>query len=69
MLGLALMLSTAAVYFRDLQHLLGIVLQVWFYSAPIVYPMTLVQEQFGHDRVEDHPVQPQPPRTLRRGLP
>lgn len=46
-LGLALMLSTAAVYFRDLQHLLGIVLQVWFYSAPIVYSMTLVQEKLG----------------------
>jgi ABC-type polysaccharide/polyol phosphate export permease len=42
-LGLALMLSTAAVYFRDLQHLLGIILQVWFYSAPIVYPMSLVE--------------------------
>ncbi len=46
-LGLALALSTAAVYFRDLQHLLGLVLQVWFYSAPIVYPMTLVQSELG----------------------
>lgn len=46
-LGLALMLSTASVYFRDLQHLLGLVLQVWFYSAPIVYPMSLVQDQIG----------------------
>jgi ABC-2 type transport system permease protein len=44
-LGLALMLSVAAVYFRDLQHLLGIVLQVWFYSAPIVYPIKYVQDQ------------------------
>jgi lipopolysaccharide transport system permease protein len=46
-LGLALVLAAAAVYFRDLQHLLGIVLQVWFYSAPIVYPMTLVHDQVG----------------------
>jgi ABC-type polysaccharide/polyol phosphate export permease len=46
-LGLALMLSAAAVYFRDLQHLLGLVLQVWFYSAPIVYPMALVEDQLG----------------------
>jgi lipopolysaccharide transport system permease protein len=46
-LGLALVLAAAAVYFRDLQHLLGIVLQVWFYSAPIVYPMTLVHDQLG----------------------
>jgi ABC-type polysaccharide/polyol phosphate export permease len=46
-LGLALMLSAAAVYFRDLQHLLSIVLQVWFYSAPIVYPMSLVEDELG----------------------
>jgi len=43
--GLALILSTAAVYFRDLQHLLGVVLQVWFFSAPIVYPMELVTDR------------------------
>jgi ABC-type polysaccharide/polyol phosphate export permease len=45
--GLALMLSAAAVYFRDLQHLLGIVLQVWMYSAPIVYPLRLVEDEVG----------------------
>ena len=33
--------------FRDLQHLLGLALQVWFYTAPIVYPMSLVQDQLG----------------------
>ena len=41
-LGLALMLSVLNVYFRDTQHLLGILLQLWFYSTPIVYPITLV---------------------------
>lgn len=50
-LGLALALSAAAVYFRDLEHLLGLVLQAWFYSAPIVYPMTLVTEQLSEDSV------------------
>ena len=46
-MGLALALSTTAVYFRDLQHLLSIVLQVWFYSAPIVYPMSLVEDELN----------------------
>jgi ABC-type polysaccharide/polyol phosphate export permease len=46
-MGLALALSTTAVYFRDLQHLLSIVLQVWFYSAPIVYPMSLVEKELN----------------------
>lgn len=45
--GIALMLAAAAVYFRDLQHLLGLLLQVWFYTAPIVYPMSLIQDRLG----------------------
>lgn len=48
--GLALALAGAAVYFRDLQHLLGLVLQVWLYSAPIVYPVSLVQGEVGTGR-------------------
>ncbi|HKA84485.1 MAG TPA: ABC transporter permease [Acidimicrobiales bacterium] len=45
--GLALILAPVTVYFRDLQHLLGLVLQVWFYTAPIVYTMGLVEDQLG----------------------
>lgn len=37
--GLALALSALNVFFRDIQHLIGIVLQVWFYLTPIVYAM------------------------------
>ncbi len=37
--GYALMLSALNVYFRDVQHLIGIFLQVWFYLTPIVYVM------------------------------
>ena len=33
------------VYFRDVQHLIGIVLQLWFYATPIVYPLCLVPRQ------------------------
>lgn len=38
-LGFALALSALNVYFRDIQHLIGIVLQIWFYLTPIVYSM------------------------------
>ncbi len=41
-LGLGLGLSVVNVYFRDVQHLVGILLQLWFYSTPIVYPRRLV---------------------------
>jgi ABC-type polysaccharide/polyol phosphate export permease len=41
-LGIGLVLSAANVYFRDVQHLVGIVIQALFYSAPIVYPLSFV---------------------------
>jgi len=40
--GVALMLSVLNVYFRDVQHLVGILLQLWFYATPIVYPISYV---------------------------
>lgn len=41
-IGLGLLLSVLNVYFRDVQHLINIALQIWFYATPIVYPITLV---------------------------
>ncbi len=43
-LGLGLMLSVLNVYFRDVQHFMGIILQIWFYATPIVYPIRVVEE-------------------------
>jgi ABC-type polysaccharide/polyol phosphate export permease len=40
--GIGLVLSAANVYFRDVQHLVGILIQALFYSAPIVYPLSFV---------------------------
>ncbi len=41
-LGIGLMLSVVNVYFRDVQHFIGIALQAIFYSAPIVYTLDYV---------------------------
>jgi ABC-type polysaccharide/polyol phosphate export permease len=41
-LGIGLMLSIANVYFRDTAQFVGILMQVWFYATPIVYPVTLI---------------------------
>jgi ABC-2 type transport system permease protein len=43
-LGVGLMLAVANVYFRDIQYFLTIALQALFYTTPIVYPISLVQE-------------------------
>ncbi len=42
--GLGLMFSVLNVYFRDVQHFIGILLQLWFYATPIVYPISVVPE-------------------------
>ncbi|MCW2740962.1 MAG: type transporter [Blastococcus sp.] len=42
--GIALLLAIANVYFRDTQHFVSILMQLWFYATPIVYPVSLVTE-------------------------
>jgi ABC-type polysaccharide/polyol phosphate export permease len=37
-LGVALLLSTLAVYFVDVVDIYGIVLSAWFYMTPVIYP-------------------------------
>ncbi len=43
--GLGLGLSVVNVYFRDVEHLVGVVLQFWFYATPVVYPITFVPHE------------------------
>ncbi len=43
--GVALMLSIANVYFRDTQYFLSIILQIWMYLSPIIYPISLVNKE------------------------
>lgn len=40
--GVALILSTMYVKFRDIGHLWEVVLQILFYAIPIIYPITMV---------------------------
>lgn len=43
-LGVGLALSALNVYFRDIEHFLSILLLLWFYATPIIYPISLVLE-------------------------
>jgi ABC-2 type transport system permease protein len=40
--GVGLTFSVLNVYFRDVQHFVSILLQLWFYATPIVYPIEVV---------------------------
>jgi lipopolysaccharide transport system permease protein len=41
--GIALMLSVLNVYFRDTQYFITLLLQIWMYLSPIIYPQSIVQ--------------------------
>ncbi len=43
-LGMALISSAVTVYFRDLEHILGIVTMAWTYLTPIMYPVEQILE-------------------------
>ena len=43
-LGFAFIVSSLSVYFRDLLHLLSIIIQLLFYATPIVYSVNNVPE-------------------------
>ena len=42
--GIALLLATANVYFRDTEYFITIILQIWMYLTPIIYPVSLVEK-------------------------
>lgn len=45
-IGVAFVTSSITVYFRDLQHILGIIIQLMFYGTPIVYSIDSVPSNF-----------------------
>jgi lipopolysaccharide transport system permease protein len=44
-LGLGLACAAMNVFYRDVQPLLTLGIQIWFYASPIIYPVSLVPEQ------------------------
>lgn len=46
-MGIAFVLSSLFVRFRDIGHIWDVVTRALFYATPILYPLTLVPESFG----------------------
>ncbi len=44
--GMTLLVSALNVFFRDLQHLITIVMMVWFFGTPIIYPLSMVPPEY-----------------------
>lgn len=44
-LGMAMLSSAITVYFRDLEHILGILTMAWMYMTPIMYDKSIVPDK------------------------
>ena len=42
--GLGMLLSSLAVFFRDVCHLWGVVITAWTYATPLFYPLSLLPD-------------------------
>jgi lipopolysaccharide transport system permease protein len=42
--GLALLFSSLTVFYRDMRHLTDILVQVWFYLTPVLYPVSFLEK-------------------------
>jgi len=45
-LGGCLITSAITVYFRDLQHIMGIIVMAWFFLTPIIFPINVVPAEY-----------------------
>lgn len=45
-LGIALALSAATVYFRDMEQIVSVLMMAWIYVTPIMYTVDYVPEQY-----------------------
>ena len=45
--GLGYCLAVAIVHFRDTGQIFGIVLQLWFFLTPVMYPVDMIPEEWN----------------------
>lgn len=43
--GVGMLLAALTVFFRDIEHFLGIFMQLWFWGTPIIYSLTFVADK------------------------
>lgn len=46
MLGITFLLSAFNLFYRDIRHGIPLLITIWMYLTPIVYPMSLVPEKY-----------------------
>jgi ABC-2 type transport system permease protein len=49
--GMGLLVSAANVYFRDVEHFMSILIMIWLYLTPIIYPITAAKRYARYIKV------------------
>lgn len=44
-LGFALFFSSIAVFFQDMIHIVGVILQIWMWATPVMYSLDLIPQK------------------------
>ncbi|MFH1899654.1 MAG: ABC transporter permease [Patescibacteria group bacterium] len=44
--GLSLILAALNLFYRDIQYLFGLILLIWMYLTPVIYPIEMFPEQY-----------------------
>lgn len=44
--GVVLLASAVNVFYRDVRFVIPLAIQLWLYSSPVIYPVSIVPEQF-----------------------
>jgi lipopolysaccharide transport system permease protein len=43
-IGISLFVSAANVYYRDVRYVIPLIVQLWMYASPVIYPVSMVPE-------------------------
>lgn len=55
-MGLVAVVCAICVFLRDLQQLVGLLVTTWFFLTPIVYPLSIIQDQAVRDLFHYNPM-------------
>jgi lipopolysaccharide transport system permease protein len=45
-IGISLLLATFNLFYRDIQHVTNLLLMIWMYMSPVIYPVSLVPQEY-----------------------
>jgi lipopolysaccharide transport system permease protein len=66
--GVGSLLAAATGKYRDLQHVLPVILQLWFYGTPIVYPLSMISHSANWRWVATLNPMTAPAEAIRKAL-